>query len=48
MTDKQDVDLNTCFEKVSAFKSGHITEEELDEVEHQACQGVVRVLGCCC
>ena len=26
----QDVDLNTCFEKVSAFKSGHITEEELD------------------
>lgn len=35
----QDVDLNTCFEKVSAFKSGHITEEELDEVEHQACPG---------
>lgn len=35
----QDIDLNTCFEKVSAFKSGMITAEELEEVEHLACPG---------
>ncbi|MCG1011254.1 dihydroxy-acid dehydratase [Tepidanaerobacter sp. GT38] len=35
----QDIDLNTCFEKVSAFKSGKITAEELEEVEHLACPG---------
>lgn len=35
----KDVDLNTCFEKVSAFTSGNITEQELDEVEQQACPG---------
>lgn len=35
----KDVDLNTCFEKISAFTSGNITEQELDEVEHEACPG---------
>ncbi len=35
----EDVDLNTCFEKVSAFTSGNITEQELDEVELEACPG---------
>ncbi|HHV19344.1 MAG TPA: dihydroxy-acid dehydratase [Thermoanaerobacterales bacterium] len=35
----EDVDLNTCFEKASAFTSGLISEEELDEVERQACPG---------
>lgn len=33
------IDLNTCFEKVSAFTSGKITAEELEEVEHEACPG---------
>jgi len=35
----QDIDLNTCFEKVSAYKSGKITAEELEEVEQAACPG---------
>ncbi len=35
----EDVDLNTCFEKVSAFTSGQISEAELEEVEQQACPG---------
>lgn len=34
-----DIDLNTCFEKVSAYKSGKITAEELEEVEQAACPG---------
>lgn len=34
-----DIDLNTCFEKVSAFTSGKITAEELGEVELTACPG---------
>ncbi|HHX24718.1 MAG TPA: dihydroxy-acid dehydratase [Thermoanaerobacterales bacterium] len=35
----EDIDLNTCFEMVSAFASGKITEEELEEVEQHACPG---------
>lgn len=34
-----DIDLNTCFEKISAFTSGEITAEELEEVELTACPG---------
>lgn len=35
----RDIDLNTCFEAVSAFSSGKLTAEELEEIEQAACPG---------
>lgn len=35
----ENIDLSTCFEKVSSFSLGKITEEELMEIEQAACPG---------
>jgi dihydroxy-acid dehydratase len=34
-----DVDLNTVFEAVGRYRSGHLSEEELEELELTACPG---------
>jgi len=35
----KDIDLTTCFEKVSSYSVGDITEDELMEIEQNACPG---------
>jgi dihydroxy-acid dehydratase len=35
----KELDLNSCFEAVSAFNAGEISEEELSLIEHNACPG---------
>lgn len=35
----EDIDLSTCFEKVSSYSLGKITDEELMEIEQSACPG---------